>query len=376
MIYIELILIAFVFAIVPIITYYRKNKTANHDKKISNLLFLISFLVFDLILFGSFTRLTDSGLGCPDWPGCFASSNPFSASYHIQKAQLIDPNGAVTNIKAWIEMLHRYFASAVGVLIIFLNILVYKYRSKVTKAKFRKNILISFGLLTLVIIQGLFGKYTVTLKLQPIIVSLHLILALSLLFLLILAYLYNYTNSSINNSINNINLNTKYIVIFAAIFLCIQIALGAWVSTNYAILGCYEFPTCIKGQYLPQLYIKDWIDAFSLWRDLGKKTDGQVLNYNSLTAIHLAHRYTAIVVVLTNISLAFILWYKNAADNKLRYTALLLLAVILIQACTGIANVLMSYVLPTALLHTAGAAILVVIYSYLIYIMFISKSKI
>ena len=159
----ELAVIALIFAGIPVAYLWKKPGYSFFQK----LNWLLVFMTFDLIIFGAFTRLSDSGLGCPDWPGCYGSSNPWHALGDIQLAEASMPSGPVTLLKAWIEMIHRYLAMTVGTLIIVQVILAW---TKLKSFGWRP-FMASLGLLVLVCIQGAFGAWTVTLKLQPIIVS-------------------------------------------------------------------------------------------------------------------------------------------------------------------------------------------------------------
>lgn len=173
----ELAAIALFFAGLPLLYLWRKPGYGFFQK----LNWFLVFMTFDLIVFEAFTRLTDSGLGCPDWPGCYGTSNPFLALGEIRQAESAMPTGPVTVIKAWIEMIH-HLAMTVGALILVRVGIAYSKLKTLGKAPF----LGSLGLLVLVCIQGAFGAWTVTLKLQPIIVTIHLMLALVLLSLLTL----------------------------------------------------------------------------------------------------------------------------------------------------------------------------------------------
>ena len=168
----ELAGIAFIFAGLPLLYLLRKKGMDVFQK----LNWAVVFLTFDLILFGAFTRLSDSGLGCPDWPGCYGTSNPLRAMEEIRAAEAAMPTGPVTVFKAWVEMIHRYLAMSVGVLIIIQVVLAFKQIGAQRQLAMQGSLF----LLVLVCLQGAFGAWTVTLKLQPIIVSMHLILALIL----------------------------------------------------------------------------------------------------------------------------------------------------------------------------------------------------
>ena len=356
------------------------------------LLWLTTFLTLDLILFGGFTRLTDSGLGCPDWPGCYAHATPFHASAQIHAAQTQLPTGPVTMMKAWIEMLHRYFAMAVGLLITIIMIMAWQQNREMSAPRIERKIAIpspwvaSF-LFLLVCIQGAFGAWTVTLKLQPLIVTLHLLLAISLLMgLTWLANQYQLaitlSQSGHNDLIRQTSLDLpvdniarakqteptlsdshqgrkKSIrilqrwAIFAIAIVFIQIALGGWVSSNYAVLACSDFPLC-HGQWWPRM---DFSQGFALWRDLGHTVDGAMVTVDALIAIHWVHRAFALVVLLTLVP--FIYFCRQI--KPVRRLVHLLGIVFLLQIVSGIANVILQWPLLSAMGHNGGAALLILL---------------
>ena len=304
------------------------------------LLWLTLFLTFDLILFGGFTRLTDSGLGCPDWPGCYGSANPFIAHDHIRAAEALMPTGPVTWAKAWIEMIHRYLAMTVGVLIIALTLLAWFKRRELKQSPWAAT-----ALLLLVCVQGAFGAWTVTLKLQPAIVTLHLLLGLSLLAAL--AWL-----AARSQPVARATPEFKPYIVLGLIVLSLQIALGGWVSTNYAVLACTDFPLC-NGQWIPTM---DFQHGFTLWRALGKTASGDLLSRDALVAIHWTHRVFAVVVI------AYLSWLALRARRNATLTrpATLLLGLIALQFASGLSNILLQWPLPIAVLHNGGAAALLV----------------
>ncbi|QWE22474.1 COX15/CtaA family protein [Polynucleobacter sp. AP-Jannik-300A-C4] len=344
----ELAAIAIVFAGLPLV-YLWTRPGYNFFQKLN---WVLVFMTFDLIVFGAFTRLTDSGLGCPDWPGCYGTSNPWHAIGEIQLAEANMPTGPVTVIKAWIEMIHRYLAMTVGALIL---IQVGVAWSKL-KSLGKQPLLGSLALLILVCIQGAFGAWTVTLKLQPIIVTIHLMLALVLLACLT-AYAqqeFEEGNSSVAHS--QIKPLSAKLLLFASVILSIQIFLGAWVSTNYAVLACPDFPTCL-GTFMPET---DWQEGFTLWRQLGLNAQGESISPVALQTIHWAHRLFAVVAIAA-LSLLGVsaLKLSNPALPKMGKIAKFLLGLLILQALTGISNVVFQWPLLAALMHTAGSAALV-----------------
>ena len=343
--FLELAAIAIVFAGIPL-AYLFSRPSLNLFQRLN---WTIVFLTFDLIVFGAFTRLSDSGLGCPDWPGCYGSSNPFRAMEQIRLAEAAMPDGPVTEVKAWIEMLHRYLAMTVGALIVLqVGLAIAKVKELGTKA-----VVGSLGLLVLVCLQGAFGAWTVTLKLQPIIVSIHLMLALILLALLTWYAQQPWQKSGIQ-AYKPLLSGKLLAVSFAILFW--QVFLGAWVSTNYAVLACPDFPTCM-GSFRPET---DWSNAFTLWRKLGLDVQGGAISTIALQTIHWTHRVFAIAVMLV---LAYFAWHAwrvaGETHPKLRRWALAVVTLLVLQVLTGISNVVFQWPLVAALLHTAGAAAIV-----------------
>jgi len=345
--FLELAAIAIVFAGLPLAYLWTRPGYSFFQK----LNWVLVFMTFDLIVFGAFTRLTDSGLGCPDWPGCYGVSNPFHALGEIQQAETAMPSGPVTVIKAWIEMIHRYLAMTVGALIL---VQVGMAFSKL-KSLGKSPLVCSLGLLLLVCMQGAFGAWTVTLKLQPIIVTIHLMLALLLLACLTVYAQQAWEQSSSVHTLRIRPLPAQLLLI-AFVVLSIQIFLGAWVSTNYAVLACPDFPTCL-GSVWPET---NWGEGFTLWRQLGLNAQGEFISPTALQTIHWAHRLFAffVLIVLGVLGLQALKLTTPVLYGLGRF-AKLLLALLLLQVITGISNVIFQWPLLAALLHTAGSAALV-----------------
>lgn len=310
------------------------------------------FLTFDLVLFGSFTRLTDSGLGCPDWPGCYGSVTPVGAKAHIDAAQAAMPSGPVTTSKAWIEMIHRKMATVIGALITLLMGLAWYWRKQMPHG-------MSLPVLTFVwvCVQGAFGALTVTWKLFPAIVTLHLLGGMILLLLLAIQVVRHALVLGHWRSVE-VSAQMRLGIWVSLMLLFVQIALGAWVSTNYAVLACTEFPLC-QGQWWPSMNFKD---GFQIWHELGRLSNGQTLDMAAITAIHVVHRSFALVVLLALLMLWFGLRGMEGLARLRRY----LLVVLILQLLTGLANVILGWPLLAALLHTGGAAALVLIHTFLL----------
>ena len=318
---------------------------------------LTLFLTFDLIVFGAFTRLSDSGLGCPDWPGCYGSASPLGAREAIDAAQSAMPTGPVTQGKAWIEMVHRYFATGVGALILVLA--ASAWRARATRAVAAPALSLGPWLPTFtlvwVCIQGAFGALTVTMKLFPAIVTLHLLGGLVLLALLAvqaerLGRAHAGTQRVLTDAV------TRGLLLLSCALLLLQVALGGWVSTNYAVLACTDFPAC-QNSWWPEMRFDQ---AFQLWRALGLTPQGDSISFAALTAIHYTHRMAAVVVLL---ALGVLAWRLHRSAG-LRSQARWLAALTLLQLASGLGNVVLGWPLVAALLHTAGAAALVLVLTW------------
>jgi cytochrome c oxidase assembly protein subunit 15 len=327
--------------------------------KYRKLVWVMVFLTFDLIVFGGFTRLTDSGLGCPDWPGCYGAANPFIAHEQIAAAEALMPTGPVTKVKAWIEMIHRYLAMGIGVLIMALMFQAIRQWRKTHQQAFAPALPVALFLF--VCVQGAFGAWTVTLKLQPVIVTIHLLLGMLLLSMLVwLGERENHLMMPLapNRDVAAVR-SLRTLALLAAAVLLVQIALGGWVSTNYATLACDEFPLC-DGKFVPEM---DFEHGFTLWRELGKTAAGHYLQFSALVAIHWVHRNFAIIVTLVLGLAAWRAWRQPA----LRRTAKGIALVLLVQLFTGVATVFFDFPLTIAVLHNAGAALLVLLVTMLNY---------
>ncbi len=340
----QLLLLGTVLGIGPLAWVWLRHRGDAPAVRLRALTLLTLFLTFDLVLFGAFTRLTDSGLGCPDWPGCYGSASPLGAREHIQAAQTAMPTGPVTHGKAWIEMVHRYFASAVGFLILVLAIASWREARRNPQAVSPWWATLS---LVWVCLQGAFGALTVTMQLYPAIVTLHLLGGLGLLALLAAqSEVYRPRPLTLPNS-----LRRAVLALFGLSVL--QVALGGWVSTNYAVLACRDFPTC-QGSWWP---VMDFEQGFTLLRELGEGKDGGYLPFPALTAIHMVHRLGALVVFLALAWVALGLW--RSGSRSARRWAQALVGVAAWQFVSGLSNVVLGWPLVAALAHTGGAAVLV-----------------
>jgi heme a synthase len=325
----------------------------------SKLVAVTAFITLDLIAFGAFVRLTDSGLGCPDWPGCYGKFLPTQASAEINQAiaQQGGTHGPVSHGKAWIEMLHRYVASFIGalILVMFVRAVVAKIKPERTMFSVASNAVgVGWPLLLLIVVslQGLFGKWTVTLKLMPIIVTTHLIGGMTLFALLVWFWMRERDRAGdVRATQVRVPSRTRAWLWFAIATLFVQIFLGGWVSTNYAVLACADFPTC-NGTMLPSL---DWRSAFTLVRELGKNPDGSYLTADALRTIHWAHRIGALVVTVVIVIAALSLM---RADTSLKRHAIQIKIALVLQILIGISTVLFDQPILVATAHNFFAAVL------------------
>lgn len=308
------------------------------------LLLVATLLAFAVIALGAYVRLSDAGLGCPDWPGCYGHWLGVPDAPHEQHAAAqAYPDRPLDTGKAWKEMLHRYLAGTLGLLILALCVLAWRKESRS-----RQSPALPTALLGIVGLQAALGMWTVTLLLKPVIVTLHLIGGMTTLSILVgMAVAGRNANPE-----NTIRPGTRLLAAVALLAIVIQIALGGWVSSNYAALACPDFPTC-QGQWQPEM---DFTHAFSLHRELGQTADGQLLPLAALTAIHWSHRIGALAVALISTLLAVALF--KTGQRRWQLWAGLLAIMLLAQISLGIANVLLGLPLAMAVAHNLGAALL------------------
>jgi cytochrome c oxidase assembly protein subunit 15 len=334
-----LIALAIVSVLLMVAWWRGRLRHRTRPQRVAALAGLTLFLCFDLVVFGAYTRLSDSGLGCPDWPGCYATSSPVAAAQHIAHAQALAPEGPVTERKAWIEMIHRYFAGALGILIALLLAATIMSRN-------RRSLLLICATLAWYIGQAFFGALTVTWKLYPAIVTGHLIGGVGLLALLAVQVASRADDAPLR-------VRDRAALWLAALALFLQIALGGWVSTNDAVLACTGFPQC-NGQWWPAM---NWPEGFTFARELGRRADGQPIAMTALVAIQWTHRLFAVVFVAAMGWLVARLWARGATARR---RAVIIGGLVGVQLATGLSNVVLGWPLAAALAHTAGAAALVI----------------
>lgn len=331
-------------------------------------------LCFCVVVFGAYVRLSDAGLGCPDWPGCYGHLGVPEADHERAAAEEKFPQRPVEAPKAWKEMIHRYLASTLGFLILSMAAL-----SRIKRDEPRMPRVLPLLLLGLVIFQGVLGMWTVTWQLKPLVVTGHLLGGLSTLAVLTWMWLggreirdsegageaqrrepRSEREAAFVLAVQAPEARTvskasrlRLFATAALVMLALQIFLGGWTSTNYAALACPDFPTC-HGRWLPETDLRE---AFTLWRGLGIDYEGGVLDNRARATIHFFHRVGAILTTLIVGALALVLLLRGFGRSERAFGGVLLGALVL-QVSIGISTVLLQLPLLLAAAHNAGAAVL------------------
>jgi cytochrome c oxidase assembly protein subunit 15 len=307
-----------------------------------------AILCFGVVVLGGYTRLSNSGLGCPDWPGCFGHVAPTGSPEHYATASDVR--------KAWVEMIHRYFASTLGLVIVVVAALSIRARRE-------RGVSVGFALvlLALVVLQGILGMLTVTWLLKPLIVTGHLLGGLTTFAMLLWLWLTmraqhrRVDGGSVltGNRLVEDGSRVRLWATLALAALALQVFLGGWTSSNYAAVACPDFPQC-QAQWIPDA---DYKDAFVLWRGLGINYAGGVLDHPARVAIHFTHRLGAALATLLLLVAAF--GALRGLGRGARWAGIAVLAALALQLSIGIFMVLQAFPLPLAAAHNAGAALLV-----------------
>lgn len=350
---------------------------------------LATLLALGVVMLGAYVRLSDAGLGCPDWPVCYGHLAWPTEATHIERANEAFPERPVEVHKAWKEQVHRFFAAALGSLVLVLALMAnWTRRGRrvlilvsaaaaaagtvlyVMKLLWLSSLLsglsvllpmlgviawrddwngrFTAGLLALIIVQAALGMWTVTLLVKPVIVTGHLLGGMATLALLFLLWLRNRPIAAVTS----VGALQPWALLALLVLLC-QIFLGAWTSTNYAALACPDFPTC-QGRWWPAT---DFDEAFTLWRGLGVNYEFGVLENTPRVTIHLMHRIGALVTTLALLILVVIPLLRRA-EARLRHLGGWVLAALLMQVSLGVSVVLFHLPLPVAVAHNGGAALL------------------
>ncbi len=299
-------------------------------------------LCFVVVVLGAYVRLTAAGLGCPDWPGCYGHVTPYGAQASAA-AQAAFPSKPLDVGKAWREMIHRYAASTLGLIVLTLLIL-----SLVTRSTRLISRRLTLALLAIVVVQGLLGMLTVTWRLKPLIVTAHLVFGLTTLSLLWWLWL-----SRNGPGAGRASGWVRPLLLVGLAALGVQIALGGWTSSNYAAIACPDFPTC-QGSWWPPA---DFRGAFVLWRGLDINFEGGILDNPARVAIHLTHRMGAMIAALT-LTCGALAVLLGSVSRRGRLRATFVLLALALQLTLGISMVREGFPLWLATAHTAGAALL------------------
>ena len=318
---------------------------------------IAAVVAFAVIVLGAYVRLSHAGLGCPDWPGCYGQLTWPVESHEVAKANDAFPERPVEYDKAWKEMVHRYLAGALVLLVVAINVLAWRpgYRGADLRG-------LAAALLGLILFQAALGMWTVTLKLKPIVVMAHLLGGLAT-FSMLLWLVWRSGRAGMAQSVRSLA-SLRGLILTGLTVLVLQIALGGWTSANYAALACPDLPAC-HGQWLPEV---DMADGFTLWREIGVDYEGGVLDPPARTAIHLTHRAGAVVTFL----LLGYLGIRLLAARPGRRNGVVLLVLLVTQVTLGILNVALFLPLPNAVAHNGVAALLL---AQMLWLAFRSKNR-
>ncbi len=306
-------------------------------------------LALFVVVLGAFVRLSDAGLGCPDWPGCYGQAAWPTESTEIAQANQAFPERAVEPHKAWKEMVHRYFAGTLGLVVLALFIWAFRKRDEMA-------LTLPVFLGVVIVFQAALGMWTVTLQLKPVIVMAHLMggmLTLSLLCWLALTSSRSITPYRYAGHVK------QSMVVFALVLVVLQIMLGGWTSSNYAALSCVGFPLC-NGQLWPDM---NFSEAFVMWRGLGVNYEFGVLDAPSRVAIQMTHRIGFVVVSF------YLIWLslRLLKNRELMPLGLTVLGLFTTQVALGISNVVFNLPLFVATAHNGVAALLLLSLIVLLY---------
>lgn len=314
-------------------------------------------LALVVVVLGAYVRLSDAGLGCPDWPGCYGHLVVPQAPHHLAAAEAAYPGRPVHAARAWKEMVHRYLAGTLGLLVLLIAAMSWRPTGGQSGDR-----LLATGLLALIGLQAALGMWTVTLLLKPLIVVAHLAGGFTVLSLL--AVLWARRAGVALPRAEGVGRGLALLALLAVI---LQVLLGGWTSSNYAALACVGFPTC-NGTWLPHMRFGD---AFVLWRGLGIDYEGGVLDHPARVAIQFTHRVGAVLVLLVAGWLSIRL--LRVRQRALRAWGTVIGGLLVTQIGLGIANVTLFLPLPVAVAHNGVAALLVASLAVLNYLLWAGK---
>lgn len=311
-----------------------------------------TLLAFCVILLGAYTRLKDAGLGCPDWPGCYGQLTVPHTQEEVMQAVKLYPAEPVEQVKAWAEMVHRYFAGTLGLLIFGMTIWALLRRVRFAEQPIGVPIFLSL----FVVFQAALGMWTVTWKLLPLVVMGHLLGGMTIFALL--WWLLLKTSGRVP-AIANTSAKLKIMAVIGLIVVAYQIFLGGWTTANYASLACTQFPGC-NGSLFPSM---DFLRGFNFFAPIGNNYQGGLLDMPARIAIQMMHRYWGLIVAIY----VGILSVYLIAANKARGLGWIMLLLLIVQILLGILNVVLMLPLHVALAHNGVAALLLVTMVTLVY---------
>jgi len=316
-----------------------------HHHLVKKLVFVSVLLALVVVILGAYTRLTHAGLGCPDWPTCYGLIDVPETAEQIALAEQAYPERQVEPAKAWNEMIHRYFAGTLGLLILAIAFLSVKNRAQGTPLRLPLLILV------IVIFQAALGMWTVTMKLMPIVVMAHLLGGFTTLSLLFLLYL-RLKPHRINRTDFSIKKYGRF-ALFGIVLLTGQIALGGWTSSNYAALSCVELPICQSG-WQQQLNFEK---SFALIPPARESYEFGHLSHDERVTIHVVHRFGAIAITIY-LTWLLLMIYLKAQTSTFRTSAVVVGLALLTQLSLGVSNIWFSLPLLVAVGHNLVAACL------------------
>lgn len=310
----------------------------------NKLVLVATLLTLCVVVLGAYVRLSDAGLGCPDWPGCYGTLTVPQSETALQHAQTAYPDSPVEHGKAWKEMIHRYFAGTLGLLVLAIFVMAWRERQTIKVSPWLPTFLV-----VLIAFQAALGMWTVTLLLKPAVVTAHLMGGMSTLA--ILTWIAHRHWGLVSERYLQSDA-LRFWIRGVLVILFVQIFLGGWTSTNYAALACTDFPTC-HGVWFPEM---DFGNAFHWVRELGQGADGQALPLAAYTAIQWTHRVGALI------TFTYLAWLGLRLINQpqLKRLAFIMLGLLIAQISLGIANLLLHLPLVLAVGHNMGAALLLI----------------
>lgn len=327
---------------------YTLTELSTKRKRLAALCLVGVCLAFVVIMLGAVTRLTDAGLGCPDWPGCYGHLTVPTSVQALKTVNHLFPAKPVVAHKAWMEMVHRYFAGTLALLIAVIVVMAWRLAPQIGVRS--RGLTVALGLLLLY--QPILGMWTVTWKLLPIIVSQHLLGGFGLLALL-WAHYWLFRQDGVQFVVDPL---LKRLALIAVVLIILQMCLGAWTSTNYAAISCDSFPMC---QLTPWHW--DFKQAFTVFRPIGVNYDGGLISDDAKRTIQMVHRMGALIITLYLFVLCAVAVWRQQQQPRFVRTMMILAGILLLQICLGIANVLLARPLLIAVLHNITAVSLLLV---------------